>query len=236
MVRRIVVVAASGNDGSVSDAVSYSPGNDPYVITAGALDDRGTTSLTDDIVPAWSSRGVTQDGFAKPDLLAPGTKLVAALAPSSTFASLCRSCTVGRSYFRLSGTSMATAVVSGTAALILQNRPALTPNQVKGTLVSTARRLTGGGLAIDANAALDGQGTANGGLTPNNLIDPATGGIDWARASFRRASFRDAFGSPFGALWARASFRCDCGLDSSGEVDSARASFRRVSFRRNYDF
>ena len=232
----IVVVAASGNDGSVSDAVSYSPGNDPYVITAGALDDRGTTSLTDDIVPAWSSRGVTQDGFAKPDLLAPGTKLVAALAPSSTFASLCRSCTVGRSYFRLSGTSMATAVVSGTAALILQNRPALTPNQVKGTLVSTARRLTGGGLAIDANAALDGQGTANGGLTPNNLIDPATGGIDWARASFRRASFRDAFGSPFGALWARASFRCDCGLDSSGEVDSARASFRRVSFRRNYDF
>ena len=232
----IVVVAASGNDGSVSDAVSYSPGNDPYVITAGAIDDRGTTSLTDDVVPAWSSRGVTQDGFAKPDVLAPGTKLVAALAPSSTFASLCRSCTVGRSYFRLSGTSMATAVVSGTAALMLQNRPALTPNQVKGTLVSTARRLTGGGLAIDANAALDGQGTANGGLTPNNLIDPATGGIDWARASFRRASFRDAFGSPFGALWARASFRCDCGLDSSGEVDSARASFRRVSFRRNYDF
>jgi serine protease AprX len=232
----IVVVAASGNDGSVSDAVSYSPGNDPYVITAGALDDRGTTSLTDDVVPAWSSRGVTQDGFAKPDVLAPGTKLVAALAPSSTFAALCRSCTVGRSYFRLSGTSMATAVVSGTAALMLQNRPALTPNQVKGTLVSTARRLTGGGMAIDANAALDGQGTANGGLAPNNLIDPATGGIDWARASFRRASFRDAFGSPFGALWARASFRCDCGLDSTGEVDSARASFRRVSFRRNYDF
>jgi hypothetical protein len=91
-------------------------------------------------------------------------------------------------------------------------------------------------MAIDANAALDGQGTANGGLAPNNLIDPATGGIDWARASFRRASFRDAFGSPFGALWARASFRCDCGLDSTGEVDSARASFRRVSFRRNYDF
>jgi serine protease AprX len=232
----IVVVAAAGNDGSVSDAVSYSPGNDPYVITAGAIDERGTTSLSDDVVPAWSSRGLTQDGFAKPDVLAPGTKLVGPLAPSSTFASLCRSCTVGRSYFRVSGTSMATAVVSGTAALMLQNRPALTPNQVKGTLVSTARRVTGGGMAIDANAALDGQGTANGGLTPNNLIDPATGGIDWARASFRRASFRDAFGSPFGALWARASFRCDCGLDSSGEVDSARASFRRVSFRRNYDF
>jgi hypothetical protein len=68
------------------------------------------------------------------------------------------------------------------------------------------------------------------------LIDAATGGIDWSRASFRRASFRDAAGSPFGALWTRASFRCDCGLDASGEIDSARASFRRVSFRRNYDF
>jgi serine protease AprX len=232
----IVVVAAAGNDGSVSDAVSYSPGNDPYVITAGALDDRGTTSLYDDVVPAWSSRGVTQDGFAKPDVLAPGTKLVAALAPSSSFSTLCRSCTVGRSYFRVSGTSMATAVVSGTAALMLQNRPSLTPNQVKGTLVSTARRLTGGGLAVDANAALDGQGTANGGLAPNTLIDPATGGIDWSRASFRRASFRDAAGSPFGALWTRASFRCDCGLTDSGEVDPSRVSFRRVSFRRNYDF
>ena len=131
---------------------------------------------------------------------------------------------------------MATAVVSGTAALMLQNRPSLTPNQVKGTLVSTARRLTAGGPAVDANAALDGQGSANGGLTPSTLIDPATGGIDWSRASFRRASFRDAAGSPFGALWTRASFRCDCGLDSSGEIDSARASFRRVSFRRNYDF
>jgi serine protease AprX len=232
----IVVVAASGNDGAVDGAVSYSPGNDPYVITTGALDDRGTASLTDDVVPGWSSRGVTQDGFAKPDVLAPGTKLVAALAPSSTFPSLCRTCTVGRTYFRLSGTSMATAVVSGTAALMLQNRPGLTPNQVKGTLVSTARRLTGGGPAVDANAALDGQGTANGGLAPSTLIDPATGGIDWSRASFRRASFRDAAGSPFGALWTRASFRCDCGLDASGEIDSSRASFRRVSFRRNYDF
>jgi serine protease AprX len=232
----IVVVAAAGNDGSVSEAVSYSPGNDPYVITAGAFDDRGTTSLTDDVVPGWSSRGVTQDGFSKPDVVAPGVKLVGPLAPSGSFASLCRSCTVGRSYFRVSGTSMATAVVSGTAALMLQNRPGLTPNQVKGTLASTARRLTGGALAVDANAALDGSGTANGGLTPNRLIDPATGGIDWARASFRRASFRDAFGSPFSALWTRASFRCDCGLDASGEIDSARASFRRVSFRRNYDF
>jgi serine protease AprX len=232
----VVVVAAAGNDGSSSTSVSFSPGNDPFVITTGALDDKGTSRLDDDGVASWSSRGVTQDGFAKPDVLAPGSKLVAPLAPNSNFAQLCRSCTVGRAYFRLSGTSMATAVASGTAALMLQNRPGLTPDQVKGTLVASARKLAGNAPVIDANAALDAQGTANTGLAPNSLIDPSTKGIDWARASFRRASFRDALGSPFSALWTRASFRCDCGLDGSGEVDSARASFRRVSFRRNYDF
>jgi serine protease AprX len=233
----IVVVAAAGNDGTASNSVSFAPGNDPFVITAGALDDKGTSFLGDDGVPSWSSRGVTQDGFAKPDILAPGSKLVAALAPNGSFAQLCRSCTVGRSYFRLSGTSMATGVASGAAALVIGNRPGLTPNQVKGALVSSARRIVGASApALDANAALDASGTANGGLTPNALIDPATGGIDWARASFRRASFRDAAGSPFGALWTRASFRCDCGFDASGQVDPSRVSFRRVSFRRNYDF
>src|SRR4051812_18879578 len=76
----IVVVAAAGNDGTASNSVSYSPGNDPFVITTGALDDKGTSYLGDDGVPSWSSRGVTQDGFAKPDILAPGNKLIAALA------------------------------------------------------------------------------------------------------------------------------------------------------------
>jgi serine protease AprX len=143
---------------------------------------------------------------------------------------------VGRSYFRVSGTSMSSAVVSGVAALVLQQRPYLTPNQVKGAIVSTLRTVPGVGSAVDANAALDGTGTANSGLVMNGLLDPGTGLIDWSRASFRRASFRDASGSPFGALWTRASFRCDCGLDASGQVDASRVSFRRVSFRRNVDF
>ena len=73
--------------------------------------------------------------------------------------------------------------------------------------------MPGVGAVVDANAALDGTGSANGGLVPSTLIDPQTGQIDWSRASFRRASFRDASGSPFGALWTRVSFRCDCGLD-----------------------
>ena len=232
----IVVVAAAGNDGDAPGAVSYAPGNDPFVITAGALDDRGSTRLDDDVLAPWSSRGMTQDGIQKPEVLAPGNRLVAALAPKSDFERLCRRCVVGRNYFRLSGTSMSSAVVSGVAALVIQANPGMTPNQVKGAILSTRRQVPGVGEAIDANAALDGTGSANGGFTPNTLIDPATGQIDWGRASFRRVSFRDAAGSAFGSLWARASWRCECGFDSSGQVDSNRVSFRRVSFRRNVDF
>jgi hypothetical protein len=143
---------------------------------------------------------------------------------------------VERGYFRLSGTSMAAAVVSGTVALILEKNPSMTPDEVKGAIAATAREVPGAGQALDAYAALDGHGSANTGLAPSGLIDPATWGIDWTRASFRRASFRDATGSPFAARWTRASFRCLCGLDASGEVDPLRASFRRVSFRRNVEF
>jgi serine protease AprX len=232
----IVVVAASGNDGSNAGAVSYAPGNDPYVITVGALDDRGSRTLDDDVLAPWSSRGVTQDGVQKPEVLAPGTRLVSSLAPRSDFEKLCRRCVVGKNYFRLSGTSMSSAVVSGAAALVIHENPGMTPNQVKGAILSTLRNVPGAGAAIDVNAALDGTGSANAGLVPNQLINRATGAIDWGRASFRRASFRDANGTPFGALWTRASFRCDCGFDASGQVDPARVSFRRVSFRRNVDF
>ena len=206
------------------------------MISVGGMDDRGTRTRDDDILAPWSSRGVTQDGVRKPDVLAPGHRLVSTLAIGSDFEKLCRRCIVGRAYFRLSGTSMSSAVVSGVAALMLEKRPSLTPNQVKGAMLSTLYNVPGTGAAVDSSAALDGTGSANQGLVPNRLIDPATGQIDWARASFRRASFRDAAGSPLNASWTRASFRCDCGLMPSGEVDPARVSFRRVSFRRTSDF
>jgi len=232
----IVVVAAAGNEGVAPDAVSYAPGNDPYVISVGALDDRGSSYLYDDQLASWSSRGVTQDGVQKPEVLAPGNRLIAPLAPNSDFERMCRKCMISHSYFRVSGTSMASGVVSGVAALVIEKNPGMTPNQVKGAIMGTLRNVPGVGAAVDANAAMDGSGSANAGLVPNPLVDPATGAIDWTRASFRRASFRDAAGSPFSALWARASFRCDCGLDASGQVDANRVSFRRVSFRRTVDF
>src|SRR5215208_7724422 len=72
----IVVVTAAGNRGSAADAVSRAPGNDPYAISVGAVDDQGTKVPGDDLMATWSSRGTTQDGFAKPDVYAPGAKIV----------------------------------------------------------------------------------------------------------------------------------------------------------------
>ena len=232
----IVVVAAAGNEALTSDGVTFSPANDPWVITVGALDDRGTFSRLDDILAPWSSRGLTQDGIRKPEVLAPGGGLVSALAPESDFAHLCPTCIVDTRYFKAGGTSMATAVVSGAAALILEERPYWSPARVKGALLATLDDVPGAGGVIDVYSALDSGSSWSTNLAPNTMIDPATGLIDWARASFRRASFRDASGSSLSATWSRASFRCDCGFTASGEVDPSRVSFRRVSFRKTTDF
>lgn len=230
----IVVVAAAGNEGTGADAVSYAPANDPFVITAGGLDDRRTWTLRDDVLAPWSSRGLTQDGIRKPEVLAAGASLVSALAPNSDFEQLCRACVVDGEYFRVSGTSMSAAVVSGVAALLIEEHPDWSPDRVKGALMATLMDVPGAGATVDAEAALRyrGNAVANQGLLRSTLLDTGTGLIDWTRVSFRRASFRDAAGSPHQASWSRASFRCDCSLTASGEVEPSRVSFRRVSFRR----
>jgi serine protease AprX len=232
----ITVVAAAGNEALTNDGVTYSPANDPWVITVGALDDKGTMTRLDDALAPWSSRGLTQDGVRKPEVLAPGVGLVSTLAPNSDFAHLCPACIVDGRYFRAGGTSMATGVVSGAAALLIEAHPNWTPAQVKGALTATLVDVPGAGGVIDANAALDASATATVSLAPNTLIDPTSGLIDWTRASFRRASFRDASGTSLSASWSRASFRCDCGFTASGEIDPTRVSFRRVSFRQTTDF
>ncbi len=79
---------------------------------------------------------------------------------------------------------------------MLEKNPGLTPNQVKGAIMSRLCSVPGVGAAVDANAAIDGYGSANAGLTPNTLVDPRAARSTGSRASFRRASFRDAAGSP----------------------------------------
>ena len=207
----VVVVVAAGNRGSEPDAVSYSPANDPYVITVGAVDDQGTKTTGDDSLTPWSSRGVTQDGFAKPDIVAPGAHIVAPLAPDSDFASLCPGCVVDERYFRIGGTSMAAPIVAGIAADMLSVRPELTPDEVKGALTSNRRRTKDGAWEVAADSAIHASKReleSNQGLAPSWFLDPETGAIDYTRASWRRASWRAAVDG-LRASWRAESWTCE---------------------------
>jgi serine protease AprX len=219
----IVVVAAAGNLGTGSDAVSYAPGNDPYVLTVGAVDEQGTPHIFDDIVASWSSQGTTQDGFAKPDVLAPGAHIVSTLAPGSDFAKLCPTCVIGGSYFQVSGTSLAAPIVAGIAADLVSAHPDWSPDQVKGAIVNTAEPLESGGSEINARGAYWAAGgmlRANQGLTPNTLIDPNTGTIDYTQASWSAGSWSTAT-DPLAASWSAASWSClDCSSSSGGDSSS----------------
>jgi len=137
----VTVVVAAGNLGNAPDAVSYAPANDPYVITVGCLDDNQTASTAaDDSLCPISSRGITEDGFAKPDVVAPGRKVVSALASGNpVLAQLYPTrITPDGKHIRLSGTSMSTPVVSGVVALLLERFPNLTPDQIKNVLTGSA--------------------------------------------------------------------------------------------------
>ena len=218
----IVVVAAAGNRGSDPKAVSYAPGNDPYVISVGAVDDMGTAKLSDDKLASWSSRGKTQDGHSKPDILAPGSGIVSTLAPDSEFKSMCPTCIVGGQYIRAGGTSMSAPMVSGLVAIMLQHRPTLTPDRVKGMLMSSGRNVPGVGAEAYALGALKSNSTSNpnAGLTPNTFVDKATGKIDYARSRWSRSRWSNAGMS-------RSRWSCDCSKSANGSIDPARSRWSR---------
>jgi serine protease AprX len=171
----IAVVVSAGNRGPGPGTVAK-PGDDPYVITVGAADLKQTPDRWDDQVAPFSSRGPTQDGFEKPDLVAPGTTIVATRDAGSAVDQLHPNAVVDDSYFKGTGTSQAGAVVSGVAALMYQVNPNLTPNRVKGILTGTAfrtaaYRVGGGDGLVDATGAV---------LAATSVVANPNAGLVWS--------------------------------------------------------
>jgi len=188
----MVVVVAAGNEGFSGSMTVTSPGNSRKVITVGSLTDSATGSdFSDDYVSSFSSRGPTiGDYVLKPDLLAPGNRVVASIPGNSKLAKAltgrvksCKKSGCGDDYLEMSGTSMATPLVSAAAALMLDKDPSLTPATVKARLMRSARKLdadpseAGAGL-LDVEAALDDSGIVIGeALSPLMVFDDTTDAV-----------------------------------------------------------
>jgi subtilisin family serine protease len=165
------------------------------VITVGAVGTNGTVATADDTNAPWSSFGNTAEGFAKPELSAPGRSMVGPLAADSTIARTFGDRVVAPGYIWMSGTSFAAPVVAGAAAQILARHPSWTPDQVKGALMLTARPLpaatpmSAGVGEIDAAAAAAVTNPPNPHENLDDFVstDPGTG-----EPAFDQAAWRDA--------------------------------------------
>ncbi|MFZ6030559.1 MAG: S8 family serine peptidase, partial [Chloroflexota bacterium] len=187
----IVVVTAAGNGGPAPMTVGV-PGNVPYVITVGAFTDNYTPmDWNDDYITPFSAAGPTLDAFVKPDVVAPGAHMASAMLAN---AKLYRDYPQNRLtpfYFSMAGTSQATAVVSGIAALMLAEDPTLTPDEVKFRIMGTSfvwvdlatnealysmwQQGTGRVSAYDA-VTTDAEGAANQGM---DILEDLAGNIHY---------------------------------------------------------
>ncbi len=135
----IVVVVAGGNAGNTTTTLT-NPSYDPWVLSVGSASTKGTSSYSDDELSTFTS----VSGTRNVDLLAPGESIVSLRDSGSYIDTTYPTARVGNRLFKGSGSSQATAVVSGAVALLLQKKPSLTPDQVKALLKASATPLTKG--------------------------------------------------------------------------------------------
>ncbi|MEO6204938.1 MAG: S8 family serine peptidase, partial [Mycobacteriales bacterium] len=225
----ITVVTSAGNGGNDAPRLTL-PAVDPFVIAVGASDSNGTIGTGDDTVAAFSSRG---DGVRNPDLVAPGRSIQSLRVPGSFIdAQYGSTGAINDRFFRGSGTSQSAALVSGAAALLISQRPSLTPDQVKGLLVSSAKpmanqdaRSQGAGL-LDLSSAMQQKATAS--LSQSFQTSSGEGSVDASRGSMRLSyqgvvldGERDIHGKKYNAKKA-AKARGAVDKDDNGKDDNGK--------------
>lgn len=219
----IVVVTSAGNKGESGPMSVGVPGNVPYVITVGAMTDNFTPlDPSDDRLAKFSSVGPTHEGFVKPEVVAPGGHMQGIMDADYHKIALDypEFADPGKDIFSMSGTSQAAAVVSAAAALILQNEPYLTPDQVKCKLMSTARPAVDETGAAAYSIFEQGAGMINAyDAVHGGLYDCANNGLDIkadiaGEQHFGGLANRDADGNYYvmgldGYLWDASSLTAD---------------------------
>lgn len=182
----ITVVVAAGNDGKASGLAM--PAIDPWLLSVGAADTKGTVVSSDDSVANFSSTGKSSWTGRGPDVVAPGVSLPSLRVPGGKADTGSPSARIGDRFFKGSGTSQASAVVAGAVALIAQERPSATPDQIKAVITQHAQWLNG-----ETNGTM-GQGEINlawvigmndGWAEQSRARGAGTGSIDAARGTHR---------------------------------------------------
>ena len=189
----VTVVVSAGNfgkgDKTRPDGTPYGtvtkPGDDPFVITVGSSDDRESPALDDDRLPLFSSWGPTYHGLAKPDVIAPGGRVISLRAPGSVIDEI-PSGKLDGTYRRGSGTSMSAAVTSGLAALLLQARPEWKPDDVKAALVAGANKIKVNEPAAVGAGLVHGPKALAASISPTyrvSVLSDGSGSLDESRGT-----------------------------------------------------
>jgi serine protease AprX len=229
----IFVAVAGGNRGA--GAIDYAPANDPLAFAAGAFDTMDTSGGKDDTLLSWSSRGTTLDGFVKPEMVLPGRHIAAPLPQGTYFDNLAPSANrVASGYASINGTSFAAPQVAGAAAILFQEHPGWSPDNVKWLLIakpgpkpknSTAPSMNLGPV-FDFNSA---PGRANQGVPAlvcapgTTCLSGSTVASSWNSSSWSSSSWSSSSWSS--SSWSSSSWSSSADWSSFSWSSSSWSSF-----------